>query len=353
MNDFADKGDAATRAALAAGREPRLRPAQASRWLRGVARPEAVTLALLALAVLVSARLSPYFADLRFVLESATFYVELAMLALVLTPIIIAGEIDLSPASQSALCACVYAVLWRAGWPAGAAIGAAVATGLGCGALNALLVVRWGLPSIIATIGTLILYRGLAQILVGDRSIGAFPAWFNGVDQRTVGVVPWPVLGLVALAAVLQVWLARTLQGRQIYQCGTNRLAARHAGIAVDRIHAALFVAMGGASALAGLLAASRLGSVRYDLATGGELTVVLIVMLGGTSIFGGRGSILGTFIASCLLAVIATGMTVANIPADAQLAVLGLLLIVAVVAGQVMRSGRLRSILLPRSRRS
>ena len=116
MNDFADKGDAATRAALAAGREPRLRPAQASRWLRGVARPEAVTLALLALAVLVSARLSPYFADLRFVLESATFYVELAMLALVLTPIIIAGEIDLSPASQMPL------ELVRVSLPAGAKV---------------------------------------------------------------------------------------------------------------------------------------------------------------------------------------------------------------------------------------
>ena len=303
-------------------------------WRRG----ESVSLLLLVIAFAGAAMLSPYFADLRFILESATYYSELAWLALALTPLVIAGEIDLSPAASSALCACVFGVLMRDGWPAGAAIGAALAVGLACGALNALLVVGLQLPSIIVTIGTLILYRGLAQLLVGDRGIGAFPAWFAGIDQRMVAGVPLPVLGVALAALALGAWLAGTLGGRRVYLCGTNPQAARHAAVPVARLKAGLFMLVGGAAGAAGLVTASRLGSVRYDIASGGELTVVLMVMLGGTSIFGGRGSILGTYIAGWLLVVTASGMTVANVSIEAQLAVLGLALIVAVVCAQAAR---------------
>ena len=145
-----------------------------------------------------------------------------------------------------------------------------------------------------------------------------------------------PVVFFVTAAVVLGLGLSSTIYGRQIYQIGVNEIAAQHVGIQVDRIKMVLFLASGFASAVAGLMMASRLGSVRYDLATGGELQVVLIAMVGGTSIFGGRGTILGTFLASWLIVIISTGMTVANITINAQLTVLGLLLIVSTIATNI-----------------
>lgn len=303
------------------------------RWQVLLIRPETGTLLLLIGAIVVAANLSPFFSDLRFILESSTYYMEYGLVALVLTLVIISGEIDLSPAAAMALSACVFASVFQAGVPIGVAMLAGLATGAALGAFNAFLVVGLQLPSIIATIGTLTLYRGLAQVLAGDRSISGFPDWFIGVDWRTVGIVPWPVIAFCVVAAGLAVLLGMTVLGRQIHQIGTSEIAARHAGVRVRRIKAGLFVAMGVTSAIAGMITASRLASVRYDMATGGELQMVLMVMLGGTYIFGGRGSIAGTFLAAWLLAVIATGMNVANIAVTSQLIVMGLLLIVSIVA--------------------
>ncbi len=303
------------------------------RWQIVLIRPELVTLLLLIGATLAASRLSPFFADVSFIFESATYYIELAIAALMLTIVIISGEIDLSPAAQMALSACLFATVHRVGWPMGIAMGASVLSGLLMGALNGVFVTVLRLPSIIVTIGTLTLYRGLAQVLAGDKSIGKFPRWFVGIDYRTVGIVPVPVLIFLAVSIALGLFLGVTVYGRQIYQIGTSEIAAIHAGIRVRRIKMALFVATGLVSSLAGLLTASRLGTVRYDLAAGGELTMVLIVMLGGTYIFGGRGSILGTFLAVWLLVIIATGMTVANIAINAQLTVMGLLLIASIIA--------------------
>jgi rhamnose transport system permease protein len=296
-------------------------------------RPEVMTLVLLFVAFGVATRLSPFFADATFILESATFYVEYALIALVLTLIIISGEIDLSPAAMMAFSACVFAALFKAGVPIGVAMGVSVITGALMGAFNGMLVLWFQLPSIIVTIGTLTLYRGLAQVLAGDRSISGFPSWFIGIDWKYWFGAPIPVIIFVVAAIVLGVFLALTVTGRQIYQIGTSPEAARHAGIRVRRIKMGLFVLLGLTSSVAGMLTASRLASVRYDMATGGELQMVLMVMLGGTYIFGGRGSIAGTFLAAWLLIVIATGMNVANIPITSQLIVMGLLLIVSIVA--------------------
>lgn len=306
-------------------------------WQVALVRPEAMTLLLLVGAFVVASWLSPFFADATFILSSATFYTEFAIVALVLTLLIIAGEIDLSPAAGMALAACVFGAVAQAGLPIGLAIAAALLAGALMGLLNGVLVLVFGLPSIIVTIGTLTLFRGLAQVLAGDRSIGGFPGWFIGIDWRLWLGIPAPVVIFVVAAALLAAFLGLTVTGRQIHQIGTSPEAARHAGIRVRRIKMGLFVAMGVTAALAGLLAASRLASVRYDLATGGELTMVLMVMLGGTSIFGGRGSILGTFLAAWLLVIIATGMTVANVPVTSQLIVMGLLLIVSIIATNVI----------------
>ena len=309
------------------------------RWQVLLVRPETMTLALLVLAFLVASRLSPFFSDISFILESSTYYAEYSIVALALTLVIIAGEIDLSPAATMALTACVFAASFKAGLPIEAAIPLGLATGVVLGAFNALMVIGFGLPSIIVTIGTLTLYRGLAQVLAGDKSISKFPKWFNGVDFRLIGGVPVPVVAFLILAVVLALVLGTSIIGRQIYQIGTSETAARHAGIRVRRIKVGLFVLMGFVSACAGLVTASRLASVRYDMATGGELQMVLMVMLGGTYIFGGRGSILGTVLAAGLLVIIATGMTVANIAVTSQLIVMGVLLVVSIIATNAIYS--------------
>ena len=189
------------------------------------------------------------------------------------------------------------------------------------------------LPSIIVTIGTLTLYRGLAQVIAGDKSIRV-PEWFIGIDK--VHDRRHPAAGGASsssLAIVLGLVLGGTIFGRQIYQIGTNEVAARHAGIRTAPHQVRPVPADRLRRAVAGMMTASRLGSVRYDLGLGGELQMVLMAMLGGTYIFGGRGTILGTFLAAWLLVIVSTGMIVANVLPAVQLVVLGVLLIVAIIA--------------------
>lgn len=301
-------------------------------WHIIVVRPETMTLVLLVLAVIFASRLSPYFLDIGYILRSFALSAEIALVALVLTMVIIAGEIDLSPAANMALSACLFAWAQASGVPVPLAVGLGLAAGLAMGAFNAFFVIVLQLPSIIVTIGSLILFRGLAQVLAGDKSIRIVD-WFIGVDRVLVLGIPLPVVVFLAAALVLGLVLAGTIFGRQIYQVGTNDVAARHAGIRSRRIKLILFLLIGLVSAIGGIMTASRLGSVRYDLAMGKELEMVLMAMLGGTYIFGGRGTILGTFLAAWLLVVVATGMTVANLLPAIQMTVLGILLIVAIIA--------------------
>ena len=301
-------------------------------WHVVLVRPETMTLLLLILGVIVASQLSPYFLDISYILRSFTLSAEFAIVALVLTMVIIAGEIDLSPAANMALSACLFAWAQAHGLPMPLAICVGLLAGLAMGALNALMVITLQLPSIIVTIGTLTLYRGLAQVIAGDRSIRV-PDWFIGIDRVLVLGIPVPVIIFIIASIVLGLILAGTIFGRQIYQIGTNEIAARHAGIRTRRIKLTLFLLVGLVSAVAGMMTASRLGSVRYDLGLGGELQMILMAMLGGTYIFGGRGTILGTFLAAWLLVVVSTGMTVANLLPAIQLTVLGVLLIVAIIA--------------------
>lgn len=308
------------------------------RWQQLLIRPETMTLILLVAGIFAGGLLSPFFLDVAYILRSFTLYAEFAIVALVLTMVIIAGEIDLSPAANMALSACLFAWAQASGVPMPIAIAIGLGAGLVMGAINGFMVIVMQLPSIIVTIGTLTLYRGLAQVIAGDKSIRV-PEWFIGIDKIMLAGIPLPVVLFVALAIVLGIVLGGTIFGRQIYQIGTNEVAARHAGIGSARIKFGLFLLIGLVAAVAGIMTASRLGSVRYDLGLGGELQMVLMAMLGGTYIFGGRGTILGTFLAAWLLVIVSTGMIVANVLPAVQLVVLGSLLIVSIIATNLIYS--------------
>ncbi|MFY8031110.1 MAG: ABC transporter permease, partial [Devosia sp.] len=196
------------------------------RWQTLLIRPETMTFLLLVVGIFAGSQLSPFFLDINYILKSFTLYSELAIVALILTMVIIAGEIDLSPAANMALSACVFAWAQASGIPMPVAIGIGLAAGLLMGLLNAWMVISLQLPSIIVTIGTLTLYRGLAQVIAGDKSIRV-PEWFIGVDKIMIFGIPLPVVLFIVLALVLAVILGGTIFGRQIYQIGTNETAAR------------------------------------------------------------------------------------------------------------------------------
>jgi rhamnose transport system permease protein len=203
--------------------------------------------------------------------------------------------------------------------------------------LNGLLIIRLKLPSLVVTLGTLALYRGLAQVLVGDHSIGGLPEWFVGIDYRTLGPLPLPLILFLVFAVIVGVVLRKTVFGRSVYAIGTNEEASRFSGLRTDRIKLALFCFSGLMAGISAMMMLSRLSVARYDLAQGDELAVITVVVLGGTDIFGGRGRILGTVAALFLLGVIRQGMGLANIRAENQLAVTGSLLILSVLLTRLL----------------
>lgn len=301
-------------------------------WQVILIRPVMMTVILLILEPIVASVFWPQSLDLGYILSTFTLTAPLALMALVLTLVIIAGEIDLSPASSMALTACVFAAVLQAGVPFPLAVLICIGLGFVLGLFNAFLVVFLRLPSLIATIGTLTFYRGLAQVLAGDSSI-KFPDWYMGLNLVTILGIPVPDLIVTLAAILLALLLSATIFGRQVYQTGTSEIAARHAGIRTRFIKSTLFVSLGVVSALAGMMFTSQLGTVRYDLGLGGELQMVLMAMLGGTYIFGGRGSILGTFLAAWLLSIMTNAMNTASWLPATQFCLLGVLLIVSIIA--------------------
>jgi rhamnose transport system permease protein len=216
------------------------------------------------------------------------------------------------------------------------------------GALNGFLVTRVGLPSLAVTIGTLTLYRGIAQVILPTDTIGGFPA-----SLSNIGVVPIPgtqvtysIAFFGALAIVFGVVLHATPLGRAIFAIGAGQEAAFFAGIRVKRIKFWLFVLSGLLSGFAGILWTLRFSSARYDSGVGLELFVVTIVLLGGISIFGGRGTIVGVLLAVAVLGCLQTALTLDLVTAQNQNIVIGGLLIASVIvpnAAELYRRARLR----------
>ncbi|MGY1716076.1 ABC transporter permease [Geodermatophilus sp. SYSU D01106] len=264
--------------------------------------------------------------------------VVIALIALPLTLVVVTGEIDLSVASTVGLCSAVMGQLWVAGLPLEAIVPLLLVLGGVLGAVNGFLVTRLGLPSLAVTIGTLALYRGLAFVVLGDQAVADFPrAWttwaISSIGSTGIPTVVVPLLVLVAVTAVV---LHATPIGRSLYAMGNSEDAARFSGIDVARTKLWLFVVTGVVSALGGVYWTLRYGSARADNATGLELQVIAAILLGGVSIFGGSGGLLGVIAGALLLASVRNALQLVNVPSDVLNIVTGVLLITAVVAPQV-----------------
>jgi rhamnose transport system permease protein len=308
---------------------------QRLRTVLGVfARWETLLLALLGVTIFYGASVSPYFLNSTNLFFISLNVGEVAILALPLTLIVVTGEIDLSVASMLGLSGVLMAELFKHGWPIWPAMIMAVLLGTFLGAVNGFLVTRVGLPSLAVTIGTLTLYRGIAQGILPTDTIGGFPAGLS-----SIGVVPIPhthipysIAFFFALAIVFGIVLHATPLGRAIFAIGAGHEAAFFAGIRVRRIKFWLFVLSGTLSGFAGVLWTLRFASARYDAGVGAELLVVTIVLLGGISIFGGRGTIAGVIIAVAVLGCLQTALTADEVPAQDQNIVVGALLLASVI---------------------
>ncbi|MBV9280288.1 MAG: ABC transporter permease, partial [Chloroflexi bacterium] len=283
---------------------PRL---DAAAWLTRLARWETLLLALLVGVVIYNAQLSPYFLNTDNLLDDTSNFMEIGVIALPMTLIIIAGHIDLSVGSNAALCSVVFATLWQHGWNVWLACLAALLVGLVAGLANGVIITRIGLPSLIVTLGTFALYRGLANGILGSGEISGFPTSFSGIDLRYLpGThIPAPLVIFVVLALLIGLLLHGTVLGRYIFAIGNNEQASRFSGVAVDRVVLILFSLSGFLSALAGLVLTSRLVTSRSDLATNFELSAITAAVLGGANIFGGEGSIPGTVIALFIIGLL------------------------------------------------
>jgi rhamnose transport system permease protein len=272
--------------------------------------------------------------------------VVIALIALPLTLIVITGEIDLSVASVVGLCSAVMGKLWFAGLPLELIVPLCLVLGAVLGAFNGFLVTKVGLPSLAVTIGSLALYRGLAFVVLGDQAVADFPrSWTSWAISSIGGTgIPNAVLPLLVLIAITAVLLHATPIGRSLYAMGNSEDAARFSGIDVARTKLWLFVAAGVVSALGGVFWTLRYGSARADNAAGLELQVIAAILLGGVSIFGGSGGLLGVMAGALLLASLRNALQLVNVPSDVLNIVTGVLLIVAVVAPQVTAWARTRA---------
>ena len=272
---------------------------------------------------------SPYFLN-SWNLSDATFnFTEKAMIAFAMALLIISGEIDLSVASIIALASTAMGAAAQVGIGTEGLIVVGLIAGLLCGATNGVLVTRFGLPSIVVTIGTMSLFRGISFIILGDQAYRGYPQDFAYFGQGYFWwVISFEFVLFSILAVVYGIILHMTNFGRAVYAIGNNPTGALFSGIRVNRVKFVLFLLTGLMSGVAAICLTSRLGSTRPSIAFGWELEIVTMVVLGGVNILGGSGSIPGVIIAAFVMGLVTFGLGLLNVPGIVMSIVIGALLI-------------------------
>lgn len=315
-------------------------PSSHSGWRSTLFRHESILLVLLVAEWLYFNSVGRNFGTLDNTCDLVRHSAEIGLLALAMTPVILAGGIDLSVGSLLGLCAILFGKLWRdAGLSPWLAALGTLGAGTLAGGLNAVLITRFRLPPLIVTLGTYSLFRGLAEAITrGSDTFTNFPAAFLFLGQeRVLGV---PAQAPIFLVVAVAIWLVvhRTKYGRAFRAIGFAPDGARHAGIPVERRVALVYGLAGFVSALAAILYTARLGQAKADAGTGYELFAITAVVLGGTSIFGGTGSVHGTLLGVAAIAVLSNGLVHARQPREMTGLLTGALLLVALLVPQAVK---------------
>jgi rhamnose transport system permease protein len=310
--------------------------------LRLVVRWETLLVVAIIGVSIWSTTLSPFFLTRLNLLDLMTPYVFIGLMALGLTFVVIAGEIDISVTAILAVSVVAFAQLLDHGlnvWIA-ALVGLVVAAALGL--VNGALVALVNLPSLAVTLGTLAAFQGLAFVILSGEGVAEFPQGYLNLGGGYIhNELPVALVGLFVATIVLGAVLHATRFGRYLFAIGNNREAARLSGVPAARVRVTIFVISGFMSGIAGIAYVGYFGSARADAAQGSLLDVVTAVVLGGVNIFGGAGSMLGVFLALILVAVLRNGMQLANLGGDTQNIVIGVLLLAAIVAGNLVRAAQ------------
>ncbi|WP_128980344.1 ABC transporter permease [Streptomyces roseicoloratus] len=316
-------------------------------------------LAALVVVLLVTASLvQPGFSGGFNFANSVSQMSDKALLVLPLALLIIAREIDISVASIAGLSGVVLGMALQAGLPLALAITLAMLAGTLCGALNALLVTVVGLPSLVVTLGTLALFRGLCYVLLGGAPITDVPPSLITFGNETLPgtYLPWDIVPFLVLAPLFALYLHRTATGRRTYAIGGGPEIAVYSGVRVNRIRFGLFVVSGLVAALAGVITVARTSQAAPDGALGFELDAITVVFLGGVSVLGGKGRMPGVCWALVLVVALRSMLQLANVSGYAQGAAVGLLLILSLLITNTthrihaaLTSRRLRKVPVPR----
>ncbi|PLP58317.1 ABC transporter permease [Mesorhizobium loti] len=309
---------------------------------KSLLRHETFLALLLVVVLIVLSFQSDRFFTVSNLLNQGRLMTEIGLIAIAMTFVIATGGIDLSVGSILGLTAILTGVFWQnVGLPLPVAAVAAIAVGTFAGFVNGLIITRFTVPPLIATLATLALYRGLAEGISQARSVRGYPDWFYVLGQGEVLGVPTQLWILAAAAIIASIILAYTRWGRTVYAIGSNEVASRFSGLSVEKTKLALYTASGFAAALAGVIFVSRVSTTRSDMGTGIELDAITAVVLGGTSIFGGRGTIAGTMIGLCLIQALKNGLSLAGVKGDGTIMLIGAVLILAILASNLFeRSG-------------
>ncbi|WP_306208399.1 ABC transporter permease [Actinoplanes sp. RD1] len=304
---------------------------------------DGIIIVLTVLALVVASLAVPNFGTSRNYTFLVLDLMPILLIALPMTLIIVTGEIDLSVASTLGFTSALMGWFWNNGLSIETIIPLCIVIGAVLGAFNGFLVTRLGLPSLAVTIGTLALYRGLALVVLGDGAVADFPFDYTGWVTGTIGggSIPNVLLLLVPLAIVFGIVLHATPVGRALYAMGANDKAAHFAGIRVERTKFWLYVASGAVAGLVGVLWTLRYSSARADNGSGLELAVVAAVLLGGVSIFGGKGSLPGVLAGVVLLAVLQNALRLQDVSGQALNIVTGALLVLSVLLPNIVTSLR------------
>ena len=308
----------------------------------GLKRHETILLFVLIAAIAVLTFRSEQFLTTGNLLNQGRLLVEVGLMALPMTFIIVTGGIDLSVGSIMGLSAILLGVFWKnVGLPLELAIASAIVVGGLAGFANGWFITKVGVPPLIMTLATLALYRGLAEGISQARSVRGYPDWFAWLGQGNLFGVPAQLWLLIVFFALSAIALTFTTFGRALYAIGNNEVAARFSGIAVDRIKIAIYTMSGIMAGLSAWVFVSRVGTTRSDMGTGLELDVITAVVLGGTSIFGGIGTILGTAIGVVLIQLLKNGLALSGVKGDGTIVVIGVVLILSILVSDLLRRQR------------
>ncbi|MCQ6559454.1 ABC transporter permease [Paenibacillus mendelii] len=276
--------------------------------------------------------LSEYYWDYNNLRDATMNFLDKAFIVLPMVFIIILGDIDISVASTVALSSVVMADLYNMGVPMPLAVVICLAVGTVCGFINGLLVVKYKeLSAVIVTLATMIIYRGIAYILLEDQASGSFPDWFSFLGWGYVGSIPFILIVFAVFAILFAFLLHKTVFGRRVYAMGNNSTASFFSGIQVGKVKIIVFTLTGLMAGVTALFLTSRMGSTRPNVATGYELDVIAMVVLGGISTAGGKGRMIGAILAVFLIGFLRYGLGLVNVQAQVLLIIIGLLLIFAV----------------------